>query len=156
MSSGAQNAAAKGETDEAIELYRSAIGLSDTLDGAWNNLGVLLLEKRDYQTAIFAFGRAANLNPSDPRPMTNIGIAYSRAGHAERALRAFEDALSRDPNWLDAIRGAAKSTKLLMIADERSLERANHALLIEPDDTWRDFFERERYRIEKIIAAREP
>jgi len=152
----AQTAAKKGKNDEAIGFYQQALRLSTSLDGAWNNLGVLLLDRKSYQDAIFAFGRAADLNPGDPRPMTNIGIAYSRAGHAEKALRAFEDALVRDPNWIDALRGAAKSAKLLRIADEKSLDRIMHALLIEPDDEWRMFFERERFRIQGMIEARNP
>lgn len=151
----AQEATKKGDNDEALEFYRQAIQLTDSLDTAWNNLGVLLLEEKNYQAAIFAFGRAADLNPSDPRPMTNIGIAYSRAGHSEKALRAFEDALLRDPNWLDALRGAGKATMLLRIADDKALARTMHALLIEPDDEWRAIFEREKFRIQRMIDSRE-
>ena len=155
IASRAQAAAEDGRTDDAIRLYNEALLHDDSLAFAWNNLGLELMERQAYQDAVLSFTRAADLTPSDPRPMTNAGIAFHRAGFDREALRHFEYALERDPNWLEALRGAGRAARRLYLSDDRALERVRHALLIEPDDRWRSFFERERIRIEQAQRAAE-
>lgn len=151
----AQAAADAGDADQAIELYNEALLQDDSLAFAWNNLGLELMDRFAYQDAVLAFTRAADLTPRDPRPMTNAGIAYHRAGFDREALRHFEYALERDPNWIEALRGAGRATRRLHLSDDDALERTRRALLIEPDPKWRSFFERERIRIEQAQRTAE-
>ncbi len=150
----AERAERKGDETLALQLYREAIELDRRLPVAWNDFGTLLLSRGNYLDAVQALRVAADLDPTDPRPLYNIGTAYARAGWAEEALEAYESALRRDPNHLPSLRGAVQSASLLSHADIRTLERTRRALLIERDDQWRTFFERERFRIEGQLRER--
>ncbi|MBK6810178.1 MAG: tetratricopeptide repeat protein [Sandaracinaceae bacterium] len=50
-----------------------------------------------------SFERAAELSPSDPHPLLNLGILGERSGHRDEAERAFQAALDRDPSSEDAL-----------------------------------------------------
>ena len=129
-------------------LYQDAVTTYPDLAAAWNNLGVLLMERQDYMAASEALKRAARLSPADPAPLENLGLVYQRAGWSEEALRYYAAALSRDPYHVGALRGAAKAARLLNKADAEALERVRTALMLEKDAGWRMFFERERVRIQ--------
>ncbi|MFZ4574272.1 MAG: tetratricopeptide repeat protein [Phycisphaerales bacterium] len=137
--------------DKAEALYREGLSLDDDIAGAWNNYGVVLLEQGKYMEAVPAFGRAADLSPSDPTPYENLGLLYHRAGYSKEALEAYGRSLERDPNWLPSLRGATVCAKLLNHSDEESLDRAKRALLIEREETWRKIFQSQRVRIENDL-----
>lgn len=134
--------------EKAEEYGRQAIGLAPDLAGAWNNLGVALMEQQKYMDAAQAFKRAGDLTPTDPTPYENLGLVYYRAGFDTEALRWYTEALNRDPNWLPALRGAVACAQRLKKADEATLERCNRGLMLEQDDKWRETFERQKLRIE--------
>lgn len=144
----ADEAASKGESERAIGLYREAILLDGDRYVAWNNLAVELMKGGDYLDAVTALKVAADLSPRDPRPVTNIGMAYQEMGWARDALTYFDEALTRDETYLDALRGFALAEETLGEASLRSLERIKTALFIEKDQQWREFFERRRFRVE--------
>ncbi len=150
----AQRAQASGDIDRAISLYREAVAKYAGLPPAWNNLGLLLMEKKDYEGALEAFERAAALSPSDPRPLHNAGVACSRAGWDRKALDYYLAALERDPRDLTALRGAAGSTRKLGLADEASLERLRTAIQVDDNPDWRRVYEREQSRIEAALGDR--
>ncbi len=142
----AQNA---GDSAAAMDLYKEATTLSaDAPSAAWNNLGMLHMERGHYREAAGHLSTAAQLAPFDPQPMYNLGLTYHNAGWDRRALEAFLGALDREPNYAPAIRGAATATMRLRITDEDALDRLRHALLIETDPTWRSVFQREYLAME--------
>jgi tetratricopeptide (TPR) repeat protein len=145
-----------GNTDRAIELYRESIEYSADYADVWNNLGLLQLEKGEYDKAISSFTMAGELDPTDPRPPTNIGITNLRAGWAEYALQDFHRALEITPSYLPALRGAIRSADLLGRAEFEDLERVRRALLAERDEQWRAYFERQRFLIESRVKADRP
>lgn len=147
LASDALAAQRSGDKDKALELYRRSLTQSQDLYMVWNNVGLLLMERKDYMQAADAFKTAADLAPTDPKPYYNAGLVYDAAGHSERALEFFSQSLERDPNYLDSLRGAGTSARLLQLADAEALKRTRTALLIEKDPKWRAFFEREQYRI---------
>lgn len=143
----ASRAAEAGNREEAIELYRRSIGRSEKLYGAWNNLGVLLMEDENLLDAAEAFRMASELQPNDARPMENLGHVWLRAGWPEEALKYFNRALARDPNWLPALRGAAVASDLLYLTDEDAVERARRGRMRETDPKWQVFFEEHQRRL---------
>lgn len=147
----ADGAAARGDSVKAIQFYNEALAIDPNRYVAWNNLGVELMKQQNYLDAVRAFKVAADLSPRDPRPVSNIGLAYQEMGWAQDALENFELALQRDPNFLDALRGAAVAEDTLGFASQESLKRVRQALMIEKDEQWRDFFQRRRYRIENQL-----
>lgn len=146
-------AAIKGDSAKAAEFYGQALAIDPDRFVAWNNLGVELMKQQNYMDAVAAFKVAADLSPRDPRPVSNIGLAYQEMGWANEALANFEAALQRDPTFLDALRGAAVAEDTLGFASQESLARVRQALMIEHDDEWRSFFERRRFRIESQLRS---
>lgn len=149
----AQKAADRGKTDEAIELYLEAIGYDREIAYVWNNLGVLYMGRREYPKAIEAFNRAADLWPADPRPIYNIGQVWLDLGYARDALRAFEEALGRDPDDVPSLRGAVQSAQLLDIADERTSAWIKSLMLRERDKEWITYAQQQRARVDGRLEA---
>lgn len=138
----------RGLDSEAAGLYKQAVSTYPELASAWNNLGVLMMEQMNYIDAVEAFKRAAEQSPNDPRPVSNIGLTYHKAGFDEKALTYYEQAMSIDPRWLDALRGATRANIRLRAYDPRAQAIVERGLLVDPDPEWRAIYERERYRIE--------
>ncbi len=121
----------------ATRQYRDAVTLNPEMPAAWNNLGILLMEQKEFMLAATAFRKAADLLPTDPRPYENLGLCYRSARHAKESLEFYGKSLERDENWLPSLRGAILSAMELQIVDELLLERIDRALLIETDAAWR-------------------
>ncbi len=151
LSEQAERAMKRGRTDEAIALYRESIAASPELAPAWHNLGMLLMEKKNYIDAVEAFKVAADVAPMDARPVYMMGLAYHQQGWDEKALMYFERALDRSPNYIPALRGAVRAGKRLDLADRAALERARRALAVDDDETWRIIEQREALRIEGVL-----
>ena len=134
-----------GHTVLATRQYRDAVTLNPELPAAWNNLGILLMEQKEYMNAATAFRRAADLLPSDPRPYENLGLCYRSARHVKESIEYYGKSLERDGNWLPSLRGAILGAMELQIVDELLLERVDRALLIETDAAWR--LELGRYKL---------
>ncbi|MEM7756166.1 MAG: tetratricopeptide repeat protein [Planctomycetota bacterium] len=150
----AETALREEDVERAIELYQESVSTSGTVSN-WNNLGILLMDQNNFAGAVSAFRRAAELEPTDPRPLTNVGIAFYRAGWADDAVRHFDLALEVSPNYLPALRGSAAATAAASRADEKDLDRVTSALLYESDPRWRSYFERRRSVVEATIREAE-
>lgn len=150
----AEKAESDGKPDQAIDLYLQAVRLDESLQNAWNNLGTLLMERSRYADAVNAFQRASQLVPGDPRPEYNIGVAYQLNGWGEDAYRHFGYALGRDPSHLPSIRGYVRSAEMTGKADGDLLDIIKTATLRETDAEWRDYFLRQRYRVEAVLDER--
>lgn len=144
-------ASAKGDTAKAIDFYRQALVLDPDMYVAWNNLGVILLERGDYLDSVAAFKVASDLSPRDPRPVSNIGLAYQEMGWAKDALTYYDQAIARDQGYLEALRGYAYAEEMLGQGSLLSIERIKQALMVEKDTQWREFFERRRFRVEALL-----
>lgn len=149
----AQEAERVGETDPdlAITTYRRALALDGSTHNAWNNLGILYMDKGNYADAVGAFQVAADLIPGDPRPLYNIGIAYQRNGWGEEAFRNFSRALERDPSHLPSMRGYVRSAEMTGRADEQVVAVIRNAVMRDTDERWRTYLQRQRYRVEALI-----
>lgn len=150
-----QRAQKGGRLDEAREYYAQAVDLNPELSAAWNNLGIVLMdkEKPDYLNAAGAFRKSADLSPTDPRPYENLGLTYRRAKWYDESVRYYGMSLERDPNYLPSLRGYALGAIETAKVDETLLEHVKRALLIETDPAWRLEFERYKLRVEGELAA---
>ncbi len=153
ISRDAERLANMGKTGDAILRYQEALAISNELAGAWNNLGELYMRQGDYADAVSAFGVAAGLTPSDPRPLYNTGLVYQKVGWAKDAIDHYAEALSRDENMQEALRGHTVAADMLGRADDKTLEYIRRGLLRETDPEWREFFERQRFRVEAEMRS---
>ncbi|MBL0922729.1 MAG: tetratricopeptide repeat protein [Phycisphaerales bacterium] len=151
MAGDAQDAEARGRTDEAIAKYRAALSSYREFPAAWNNLGVVLMDQGRFLEAGECFAAASDLAPFDPRPTYNLGLTWDRAGYMDEALRYYNRALERDARYLPALRGSIRTERLMGAGDAKTLERLKAALLLEQDPRWREWLELQRLRLEAEI-----
>jgi Flp pilus assembly protein TadD len=68
----------------------------------------LALERQgDYDAALTSYRLALRDRPNDPRILQNMGIAFSRTGRLEEAIRSYRRALDLDPQLSGAHYGIA-------------------------------------------------
>jgi tetratricopeptide (TPR) repeat protein len=146
-----QRAQKAGDNGRARALYQESLANSRELHPVWNNLGMIMMEEGNYMDAVEMFRTAADLAPYDPQPYFNIAVAYDHAGWSQDAMRYYERALERDPRHIPALRGYARTAKVLDIADPSTLARVRAGLMVDRDENWREFYEREQYRMERSI-----
>lgn len=139
------------EYDKALIKYRESIEQDNTLFAAWNNMGQLLMQQKNYADAVAAYKIASDLQLNDPRPDYNIGLAYQKIGWGKESLTHFERSLDRDSNYLPSIRGAVRSAEMLGVGDQQVLEFIQNGQLRETDDQWREYFDRQKFRVQKLI-----
>lgn len=140
-----------GKDALAIEGYRGAIGEYAELPVAWNNLGSLLMKKGDNLAAADAFKTAAELSPTDPRPVHNLGTLWENLGYIDDAHRWYDEALKRDERYLPSLRRMLVIEETRNRPDELTLDRLRTGLLVEQDPWWADRFKRARLRLEQMV-----
>lgn len=138
---------------KAIQRYTAAVDQYTEFPAAWNNLGVVLMESNRFAEALHAFATASQLSPSDPRPLYNLGLLWDRRGWMKEAASYYRQALERDPNNLDALRGAIRAGSLLNEANATSLENIRRALFLEQDERWIKWVRMEQVRVQSALAA---
>jgi len=92
----------RGEIDQAIQMYRKALERDPDMLAAQNNLGVLLLQKKDYDQALKQFQEILATHPENVSAWVNSGLAYLELEDYTRAQEAFLKALSLEPENIQA------------------------------------------------------
>jgi tetratricopeptide (TPR) repeat protein len=141
-----------GKDAEAIDRYQRAVEAYREMPVAWNNLGRLLLKRGENLAAADAFKTAAELSPTDPRPMYNLGAMWEELGYFDDAERWYDDALTRDPQHLPSLRRAILIDDLRDLKRPITAERLKTALLIEREPWWIDRFKRYQIRLRAALA----
>lgn len=94
-----------GRKDEALQSAEQAVSLDPNLAEAWDLMGFLLRDKRDFKRSREAHARAVALKPHDLKFLGNYAhllMASNELPEAYTILRAIE---SRDPNLLPHMMG---------------------------------------------------
>jgi tetratricopeptide (TPR) repeat protein len=93
--------------DKAMEYYEKAIPLlNDTfLPDAYNNLGVVYLERERMEEAKKCFIRAMEIRPHDPGAYCNLAAYYVKKGDTDQAIHFYETSAKLAPE-LPSIQGA--------------------------------------------------
>ncbi|MFG0294123.1 MAG: tetratricopeptide repeat protein [Phycisphaerales bacterium JB065] len=140
---------------DAVNFYSQAVSTYDEFFALWNNLGTALAALDRYQQAEEAYIRASNINHSDPRPWYNRGLLWRNRGYPADAKRYFEQALERDPRYLDALWGVIKADITLGEESHQTLELIRKTLFLETNPEHRQFLELERGRIRSKLGISE-
>ena len=93
-----------GRVDEAIEMCQEAINVDPTYGNPYNDIGVYLMEKEQWEEAIPWLEQATTSDRyENPQfPFMNLGRVYERVGRYRTALQYFDKALEIDPLYLPA------------------------------------------------------
>ncbi|HZR79413.1 MAG TPA: tetratricopeptide repeat protein [Chthoniobacterales bacterium] len=92
----------RGQIDEAIDNYESALRLRDGNSGAHFGLGRALVQKQKIDEAIVHFQKALEIQPDYIGASNDLGVALASKGELKRAIEAWKQTLSFDPENADA------------------------------------------------------
>lgn len=94
----AKAAQERGDNAEAVEKYRAMLKLAPHLAPAYNNLGMLYFNQRDYAHAVEALEQGLKINSDMPTASTLLGLSYAQLGESEKAEPLLEAAVRANPN----------------------------------------------------------
>ena len=95
-------AAARGETDQAIDDFKRAVVLHPNFGLALNELGVQYLRKGDLDKAADALQRVLHLSPDAAEPCLNYGIVLLQQKKFPEAEKQLRDAVKKNENTYTA------------------------------------------------------
>ncbi len=93
----AQAAQQHQDISTAIEKYREMIRLAPHLAAAYNNLGRLYFNRRDYGHAAQTLSQGLKLNPNMPTASAMLGMSYMETGQVQKAEEPLKTALRASP-----------------------------------------------------------
>ncbi len=88
---------ARGQWEQAIACYRTAIGLDPNFAAASNNLGTALQATGQGEQAITCYRTATALDPKNARAHYNLGTALQAKGQWELAIACYRMAIKINP-----------------------------------------------------------
>jgi tetratricopeptide (TPR) repeat protein len=94
-----------GQTDEAIENLRIALGMNPFRLQTYINMGLALGRKGRLDEAIEYFRYALAIMPTDAEAHNNLGWAYREKGMLDEAIAQFEIAVQLRPDYAGARSG---------------------------------------------------
>lgn len=90
-----QNRLAEAEND-----FRRIIAANPQVSGAYANLGVVYMRRKQWPKALEMLGKAEHLTPQVPGIRLNIGLAYYRQNEFLKAIPLFESVVRDQPSAL--------------------------------------------------------
>jgi tetratricopeptide (TPR) repeat protein len=94
--------AKKGAFPHAIADYETVIHKDPYHYDSYYNLGVILMNLKNYRKAVWAFNRAYDLNSEDIGLINNLGLARLFVGNYAGAHQSFQKVIQIDPTQVDA------------------------------------------------------
>ncbi len=138
-----------GLYDRAIAALRNAQALDPRSWEAAYFLGKCYVGKKDDRNGIAFLAAAAELAPENPAVLSDLGLAYDRAGKPEEARALFRRALAADP-------GYARASLLLAVLEGRERRGGGawrQALIVKPGESSWGFDGEEEDFAEEIVAG---
>jgi predicted TPR repeat methyltransferase len=87
-----------GEMDRAVDYIRRAAAAAPDDAAIQNNLGNLLMKRRDVEGAFSAYKRARELGHKSPEMLNNLGVMLRTRREFIEAEECFRSALAQNPN----------------------------------------------------------
>lgn len=88
---------AKGRLEDAKVFYEKALRVDPGCVPALNNLGVILMNEKNYPDARRRFEKAARLKPGYVDPYYNLACLFALTDRPDQSLRYLKRAISLDP-----------------------------------------------------------
>ena len=111
---------AVGETDRALEVLRRAVEEAPENQQHLFNLGVLYLDRRDFEKAEGYFNDVLARSPDNPRALLNLGFIAKTSGRLEEAESIYRRVAAADGEEIEARANLAH----LLLDQERFAEAA--------------------------------
>lgn len=91
-----------GKLDEAERDFQQVVAMNPEVAGAYANLGVIHMRRKQWSKALVALQKAEKLAPDVAGIRLNIGLVYFRQNDFARAIRPFETVVKDAPNSYQA------------------------------------------------------
>ena len=91
-----------GDTDGAIDEYRTALRFHPTVAQAHLDLGTALMAKQDWRSAMTELQEAARLDPTLVQAHYSMGTIHYTRGNIQSAIKAYQEALRLKPDFAEA------------------------------------------------------
>ena len=104
---------ARKQLDSAATLFTVATQSDSTNADAWSNLGIALMQQRNYTGAESALKRAVLINNHNPAYWYNLGVLYGNDRRLRDAKRAFEKVVELQPDFPSAQNMLALTERLM-------------------------------------------
>jgi len=91
-----------GKLDEAERAFRQVLAINPGVAGAYANLGVIDMRRKQWPRALEMLHKAEKLAPDVAGIRLNIGLAYFRQNDFVRAIRPFESVVQQSPDSYQA------------------------------------------------------
>jgi tetratricopeptide (TPR) repeat protein len=93
-----EQAEAKGDHEQAAELFRQAVSIDPEFADAFNELGAIEAGQGELSQAIDEFQKAVDLVPEHPRALANLSIVLAKSQRFDEAAQVARRALRIMPN----------------------------------------------------------
>jgi len=123
----------RGDIDEAIAEYRTAIALDSGMALAYSNLGALLQSKGDLAEAESLYLKTIELQPNYALAWNNLAIVRYRRGDGPGSVRAFRRAMGLKPDDAGVIYNLGRVYQRAGMADSAAV-MFERAYGLEPDN----------------------
>jgi tetratricopeptide (TPR) repeat protein len=97
-----QDALNQGRLDEAERDFRRVLAVDPQLGGAYANLGVVYMRRKQWAKALESLHKAEHLMPQVAGIRLNIGLAYYKQGEYLKAIPPFESVVRDQPDALQS------------------------------------------------------
>jgi tetratricopeptide (TPR) repeat protein len=91
-----------GRLEEAERAFQQVLAINPGVAGAYANLGVIHMRRKQWPQALAALQKAEKLAPDVAGIRLNIGLTYYRQNDFARAIRPFESVLAQSPDSYQA------------------------------------------------------
>jgi tetratricopeptide (TPR) repeat protein len=95
-----------GRLDEGERAFRQVLAINPGVAGAYANLGVIHMRRKQWPQALAALRKAEKLAPDIAGIRLNIGLAYFHQNDFARAIRPFESVVAQSACRLSSLRAA--------------------------------------------------
>ena len=95
-----QDALNQNQLDKAERDFRQVLALNPQAGGAYANLGVVYMRRKQWTKAVEMLRKAEHLMPREPGIRLNIGLAYYRQNEFLKAIPRFESVVRDQPDAL--------------------------------------------------------
>lgn len=92
-----------GRTDEGVAVMREVIRLDPKCCDAYNELGLVPLNKDQYQSALVYFRSGLMVHPDCSTLLGNMGLCYREMGDLDKSIEVLKQTLRIDPAMEPAI-----------------------------------------------------
>lgn len=95
-----QAALNRGDLAQAEQRFRQVLALDSRVGGAYANLGVVYMRRKEWAKALRELREAETLLPHEPGIRLNIGLAYYRQNEFLKAIPPFKSVVRDQPDSL--------------------------------------------------------